>query len=186
MQYEKDLKRRGQCRYSRSSTSNGGDFPGQHHWLELDNNPRDEYIEMFEREKLVWIELVDDGRFAFAEPGIYTEATAFILTCEYPKYWLGLLNSKLVNWYFDTICGESGTGTNRWKKFYVERIPLPAITDHNQSQIEEIENFVETILNKHKDDGSADTNELETQIDQLVYGLYGLTEEEIKIVEGEG
>lgn len=46
--YKEKLKNRGQCRYTSSGKVNSGkDFPGQHHWLELDNNPCQEYLESF-------------------------------------------------------------------------------------------------------------------------------------------
>jgi len=45
--------------------------------------------------------------------------------------------------------------------------------------------FVEQILAAKKWDPEADTTTLEREIDQMMYKLYGLTEEEIKIVEGE-
>jgi hypothetical protein len=44
LKYEFELKERGQCRYSRSEGGSKYDYPGQHHWLELDNNPRDNYL----------------------------------------------------------------------------------------------------------------------------------------------
>ncbi|HFD87355.1 MAG TPA: class I SAM-dependent DNA methyltransferase, partial [Gammaproteobacteria bacterium] len=43
-QYEDKLKTRGQCRYTSSGKQSEGDYPGQHHWLELDNNPKDDYL----------------------------------------------------------------------------------------------------------------------------------------------
>ncbi|MBF0556243.1 MAG: Eco57I restriction-modification methylase domain-containing protein, partial [Nitrospirae bacterium] len=141
------------------------------------------YYKDFEKEKVVWIELVDDGRFAYVEPGIYTEATTFLMTFEHPKYLVGLMNSKIVNWYFDGICGESGVGTNRWKKFYVEAIPLPIITTTTQQLATSIESLVDRILTTKKDNPKADTAALEKQIDEMVYALYGLTPEEIAIVE---
>ncbi|KIM04302.1 MAG: hypothetical protein KN64_08210 [Sulfurovum sp. AS07-7] len=48
-QDEEQLKNRGQCRYSR-----GGVGQRQHHWLELDNNPKNSYLQEFEKEKIVW------------------------------------------------------------------------------------------------------------------------------------
>lgn len=75
------------------------------------------YYSEFEKEKVVWIELVDEGRFSCVESGIYTEATTFLMTHSRSKYLAGCLNSSLINWYFDTICASSGTGTNRWKKY---------------------------------------------------------------------
>ncbi len=182
-QYEKQLRARGQCKYSRAGKNGlNADYDGQHHWLELDNNPKSEYLGMFEMEKVVWIELVDDGRFAYVEPGVYTEATTFLMTFDRPKYLVGLMNSKLVNWYFDKICGESGVGTNRWKKFYVEVIPLPNTDDIRK--IEKIENLVNEILVFKKVNPSADVRDLEDEIDRIVYQFYDLTEEEIRIIEG--
>ena len=48
----------------------------------------------------------------------------------------------------------------------------------------EIANGIGELVFKIQSDNSADTKDLETQIDQLVYQLYELTEEEIKIIEG--
>ena len=48
-QYEMELKNRGQCRYSRNSKSSSKEYPGQHHWLELDNNPKNHYLFLFEK-----------------------------------------------------------------------------------------------------------------------------------------
>jgi len=168
------------------------------------------YYEEFEKEKVVWIELVDDGRFAFVESGIYMEATTFLMTFERPKFIVGILNSKIVNWYFDKICGESGVGTNRWKKFYVEAIPIPTLdTPQKKAIAEKIENLVEEILslkNPPPDKGemegvsdscktpltplvrgekNSETEHLENQIDELVFELYELTEEERRVVLGE-
>ena len=63
--HEKALRARGQCRYTRSGRAQSQDYDGQHHWLELDNNPKDEFIDLFGKEKLFWIELADQGRFSF-------------------------------------------------------------------------------------------------------------------------
>ena len=93
---------------------------------------------------------------------------------------VGLLNSKLVNWYFDKICGESGVGTNRWKKFYVEAIPL---AKYDKQQAIQITDLVGKIIERKKDDQNADTSSLEKEIDQIVYKLYDLTKEEIEIIE---
>ncbi|MFO7971348.1 MAG: TaqI-like C-terminal specificity domain-containing protein [Desulfobacterales bacterium] len=142
------------------------------------------YYPEFEKEKVVWIELVDDGRFSFTEIGMYTEATTFLMTHAKSRYLVGCLNSFVINWYFDTICASSGTGTNRWKKIYVELLPIPQINLANQPIAAQIEGLVDRILAKKKEDLQADTKELERVIDQMVYKLYGLTENEIKIVEG--
>ena len=140
------------------------------------------YYSEFEQEKVVWIELADKGRFAYVEPGVYTEATTFLMTLSRPKYFVGCLNSRLINWYFSSICASSGMGTNRWKKIYVELLPVPPITPKNMETVDKIETLVDRIIDLKKD--SQDTSHLESRIDHLVYRLYGLTSEEIGVVEG--
>lgn len=140
------------------------------------------YYREFEQEKVVWIELADKGRFAYVEPGIYTEATTFLMTLSKPKYFVGCLNSKLLNWYFDSVCASSGMGTNRWKKIYVELLPIPQITPQNRPIVDEIETLVDRIIEMKKQD--LDASRHENQINQLVYRLYDLTPEEIGVGGG--
>lgn len=142
------------------------------------------YYHEFEKEKVVWIELVDNGRFACVEANMYTEATTFLMTSPNPRYIAGALNAQVINWFFDTICASSGTGTNRWKKVYVEQLPIPAITPANEKIVTAIETLVEQILALKKSDQDADNRKLEKQIDQLVYKLYDLTDNEIAMIEG--
>ena len=72
-------------------------------------------------------------------------------------------------------------GTNRWLKYKIELLPIKVPTAIEEMEITRI---VEQIISIKKTDVSADTSGLENEIDQLVYKLYNLTEEEIKIVEG--
>ena len=111
VQFEEKLRIRGQCRYSRSGRSNpNSDYQGQHHWLELDNNPKDEYLGEFAREKLMWIELVERGRFAYDNSGIYGEATTYIMTGGSLKYLCAMLNSRLARWCLGRVGPTSGMG----------------------------------------------------------------------------
>ena len=59
------------------------------------------------------------------------------------------------------------------------QFPLP-----DDPQEKDLTDLVKKILAYKKRDSNANTTELERKIDQIVYQLYGLTEEEIKIVEG--
>lgn len=138
------------------------------------------YYGEFENEKISWIELADIGRFTLVESGVYTLAGTFILSGRHLKFLLAFLNSKIANWYFNQISTNSGVGTNMWKKYKIEQLPVPSVID---SDINPVETFVDQILTLKKQNKDADTKNLESQIDQLVYKLYGLTEEEIKIVE---
>ena len=139
------------------------------------------YLDDFEKPKIVWGEISDQPKFAFDDSNYYVEATAFLMTGEKLKYLLAILNSKLSEWYFNQISTTTGMGTNRWKKYKIEMLPIKEPTETEELLLEKI---VNQILNAKKSDPKADTTALETEIDQLVYQLYELTAEEIKIIAG--
>ena len=63
----------------------------------------------------------------------------------------------------------------------LRELPIPAASPEKQKALERL---VDRILAAKQRDAETDVSELEREIDQLVYGLYGLTKEEIQIVEG--
>jgi hypothetical protein len=93
----------------------------------------------------------------------------------------GLLNSNTIKFYLKLIANTSGVGTSRWINVYVKEFPIAK----NEVLESKISNVVEQINFQKKNNRTADTTDLENQIDQLVYQLYDLTEEEIEIIEGE-
>ncbi|MDM3855327.1 MAG: TaqI-like C-terminal specificity domain-containing protein [Aphanizomenon gracile PMC649.10] len=139
------------------------------------------YWQDFNKPKIVWGEISDQPKFAFDDSNYYAEATTFLMTGEKLKYLLAILNSKLSQWYFNQISTTTGMGTNRWKKYKIEMLPIKEPTETEELLLEKI---VNQILTAKKLDPKADTTGLETEIDQLVYQLYELTAEEIKIIEG--
>ena len=98
------------------------------------------------------------------------------------KFLLGILNAKLTFFYIKTKYASSSYcgGINFTKDMFNEL----SIPDISQNQQQEIITLVDKILAAKKADSSTDTTEWEKQIDQKVYELYGLTEDEIAIVEG--
>lgn len=92
-----------------------------------------------------------------------------------------LLNSKLINWYAYRFIFGKAIRTMHFDSPVTSRIPIPKVTTVQQTEIAEI---VDEIIEAKKRDATADTKELERKIDCLVYQLYGLTKEEIAIVEG--
>jgi len=93
--YEKELKNRGQCRYTRNGKSQNSDYKGQHHWLELDNNPHDNYLAEFEKEKVVWTPVNSQYSFTIIPPGYYFNNSIFMITNCNIKLWCAIFNS---NW----------------------------------------------------------------------------------------
>ncbi len=99
-----------------------------------------------------------------------------------PNYLLGLLNSKLLNFYL-----KNNSKVKWWMMEYtswvLKEIPIILIQHSNEWIASRIESFVDKILEAKKHDPKADTSNLEKRIDTLVYELYGLTEEEIAMLE---
>ncbi|PKP53599.1 MAG: type II restriction endonuclease [Bacteroidetes bacterium HGW-Bacteroidetes-1] len=148
------------------------------HWSNLRNCA---YLKDFEKEKIIWGEISDKPKFAFDDSNFFAEATTFLMTGEKLKFLLAILNSKVSEWYFNLIGTTTGMGTNRWKKYKIEVLPIKV---PSEEQEREIEILVNEILAIKKQNPAADTTDLEHQIDQMVYALYDLTEDEIKIIEG--
>ncbi len=148
------------------------------------------YLEDFEKEKIVYGEIVQEPRFYLdngeCELGyFYAEATSFILTGEHLRYLLGMLHSKLITFAFKTFYAGGGLGESgyRYKKAFIERLPIPKITPQNQKLARKITDCAKAILEAKEKDPKANTQKLEKEIDALVYQLYNLTDEEIKTIE---
>ncbi len=148
------------------------------------------YLEDFEKEKIVYGEIVQEPRFYLdngeCELGyFYAGATSFILTGEHLCYLLGMLHSKLITFAFKTFYAGGGLGESgyRYQKAFIERLPIPQITPQNQKLADKITDCAKAILEAKEKDPKANTQELEKEIDALVYQLYNLTDAEIKIIE---
>ena len=91
-----------------------------------------------------------------------------------------MLNSQLIRWFLEQLAPTSGMGTLRWKKVYVERLPIPRITSPKQQRFSQL---VDSIIAAKAADRDADSTEAEAEIDEKVYQLYGLTSSEIDEVQ---
>ncbi|MGL2381916.1 DUF7149 domain-containing protein [Helicobacter pylori] len=97
---------------------------------------------------------------------------------EHAKFLVGLLNSRLLDWLFRK------TSTNNHVNLYeLETLPISQITKSNKPTADKIIALVDKILKSKEKDPKANTQRLEKEIDALVYQLYNLTDEEIKIIE---
>ena len=130
------------------------------------------YWEDFSKQQIVWIELSDDPKFALAEK-IMSVNTVFFMTGEHILHLLGLLNSRLITWYFRHCIGTtSGVGTNRWLKYTIEQIPMAPVS----SKLKELSFLITKSYNEEKN----------LEIDLLVCRLYNLNEEEITDSQRQG
>lgn len=145
------------------------------------------YLEDFEKEKIVYPETSQGAYFIYENSGIFLEKTAFMIVSDAYnlKLLTALLNSKLVTFYFKNFCGGCILGKSgyQYNKHALEKIPIPKITTKNQELADKITDCAERILKTKEEDPKANTQGLEKEIDALVYQLYNLTDEEIKIIE---
>ena len=142
------------------------------------------FYDDFKKEKIVWIELTDSGRFALCNEEIYLLNSAYFLLPPSgieSKFLLGVLNSNTIRFYLGLIAETSGMGTSRWINNYVKEFPIPEATCEQQALIIEL---VDQILAAKNTNLDAEVSELEDEIDQMVYLLYDLDADEIDIVKG--
>ena len=134
--------------------------------------------------KIIYQELSQGSSFAFDEDGVYllNNSAYYIHSQHDDKYLIAILNSKLIEYayskYYCTKLGKTGV---RWLAQNIVNLP---IVDAEEFQKQDIIKIVDQILSFKKSSCVADTSSLEAEIDQLVYQLYGLTDDEIAIVEG--
>ncbi|GAA7693601.1 class I SAM-dependent DNA methyltransferase [Helicobacter pylori] len=143
------------------------------------------YLEDFEKEKIVYpCIMAKEPCFVYEEKGFYAPAPANIITGDKIeiKYITALLNSKCI--YFAMRKFYMGGGIEgELKTNNLEKIPIPKITPQNQKLAHKITDCAQAILEAKEKDPKANTQKLEKEIDALVYELYNLTDEEIKIIE---
>ncbi len=140
------------------------------------------YLEDFEKEKIVWAEMTDEPRFIYDNKGFYTNQTCYFIARD-DKYLFAILNSKVMYFFMRQMASNLGEGAFRWIKQFIERLPIPQITEKNQKLADKITDCAKQILALKEKDSKANTQKLEKEIDALVYQLYNLTDEEIKIIE---
>ncbi|GAA7009360.1 class I SAM-dependent DNA methyltransferase [Helicobacter pylori] len=143
------------------------------------------YLEDFEKEKIVYpCIMAKEPCFVYEEKGFYAPAPANIITGDKIeiKYITALLNSKCIYFAMRKFY-MGGDIEGELKTNNLEKIPIPKITPQNQELAHKITDGAKQILKAKEKDPKANTQELEKEIDALVYSLYNLTDEEIKTIE---
>ena len=137
-----------------------------------------DYYEGFEKQKIVWPETSFDNQYCYIEKGIYLNKTTFMIPLVDHSL-LALLNSKLATFFFGSIVSKMRGGYFSMSKAYVETFRV-VLNNEMSSCLNEL---VNQILDLKRQSYDNNIITLEKEIDQLVYKLYDLTEEEIKIIE---
>jgi hypothetical protein len=155
------------------------------------------YYDKFEQSKIVVPAIVRSASYSFDRSGFYSnDKTSIIVTDD--LYLLGVLNSKIPDLVMHAISSTKRGGYFEYKPMYLEQLPIRTINFDDPADVarhDKMVALVERMLALHKKLAAATIpadkqlyqRQVETtdrQIDTLVYELYGLTEEEIGVVEG--
>ncbi len=176
--------------------SNGewpGRKPGAYPWYEV-QDPIDYFAE-FEKAKIIIPAIVQNASYAYDRNGIYSnDKTSIIPTND--LYLVGVLNSKVSDFVIHKIASTKQGGYYEYKPMYVSQIPIRTIDFNNPEDVQKharMVALVERMLELHRRSALTPQEQdrlaqqmaaTDAQIDRLVYDLYGLTEDEIRVVEG--
>ena len=156
-----------------------GRKPGSYKWYEIQDAV--DYYAEFEKPKIIYPNICKGPEFTFDMEGLYTNQKCFIISSD-DKYLLALLNSQLVNFLFSQLLPK--LRGDFYEPGYVYMKDFPIATPEEET-VRKITGMVASIFLNQAIDFTAEKIVLESEINRLVYELYGLTEEEITIVEGD-
>ena len=135
--------------------------------------------------KIVWNRISSELCFSYDNRGCFILDSMFMINAAnetFVRCLLGVLNSNISRHWIRQNAATLGEGIYG-AKIYIEKLPIPKITESNQALCDEIIALVDRILEVKAKDSTTDTSELESKIDKLVYNLYNLTKEEIQNIK---
>ena len=139
------------------------------------------YLDRFDAPKIIYADIVQEyGKFYYDENNFLTNDTAFIITGENLRYLTCVLNSKVFSFIYRHFYAGGGLGDKglRYKKEFLERVPIPQISPESQDPFIDL---VEKILAGKK--AGENTAAHEAEIDLRVYRLYELTHAEVLLID---
>ena len=167
---------------------------GTYQWYEIQDTT--DYHTEFGKPKIIIPAIVQRASYSFDTTGFYANDKTSIIPTE-SLYLLGILNSRLLDFVMHSIASTKQGGYFEYKPMYLSQLPIRTINFENPSDKahhDKMVSLVGQILDFHKQLAVAKLPQKNTvlnrqieatdrQIDELVYELYDLTEEEIRIVE---
>ena len=139
------------------------------------------YIEDFYKQKIIWKIIGNQMAFSIDSNEYVVNNACYILTGSYLEYLLSVLNSNVIKWYsYITNMNKTGVGDVQVGGQNVNLFPIPLLSDFEQEPF--IKLVEEMLIKKEKNEN---TTVLETIIDNLIYAMYGLSEEEIQFISSQ-
>ena len=172
-----------------------GRKPGPYKWFEIQDTVA--YWPEFEKPKIIYPNILKRPEFTLDLNNLYTNQKCFIITID-DKFLLGLLNSNLTYFWFKKILPKLRGNFYEPSYVYLKNFPIVQLDlsiEKDEQLYSQVINQVDTALalnsqllnsalDSHRQQLQRAIDHAERRIDALVYGLYGLTEEEVRIVEG--
>ncbi|MGN8353159.1 DUF7149 domain-containing protein [Helicobacter pylori] len=153
----------------------------------IDDYFSQEKQEIFEQQDIIFMtRMTNQIRCVVVPLGVYGGKVNILHDFRIDRFLiLGVLNSKLMTYFYKKkfFPTHMQGGAFGFDTLSVETLPIPQITKSNKPTADKIIALVDKILKTKEKDPKANTQELEKEIDALVYQLYHLTDEEIKIIE---
>ncbi|MFK4965908.1 TaqI-like C-terminal specificity domain-containing protein [Lactococcus garvieae] len=147
--YEEKLKARGQSRYTSSKKINTkADYPGQHHWLELDNNPSLEYMDDFNKQKIVFSRISgNEPCFSLDNQQYMINDTGYMITGDNLEYLLEKLCSPIY-WFAFKRFYMGGGIEKEFKVNNLANLPIPKFGFQELELTEEEMKFISFSVNE--------------------------------------
>ncbi|WRC97020.1 Eco57I restriction-modification methylase domain-containing protein [Helicobacter pylori] len=153
----------------------------------IDDYFSEEKREIFEQQDIIFMtRMTNQIRCVVVPLGVYGGKVNILHDFRIDRFLiLGVLNSKLMTYFYKKkfFPTHMQGGAFGFDTLSVETLPIPQITKSNKPTADKIIVLVDKILQTKEKDPKANTQRLEKEIDALVYQLYNLTDEEIKIIE---
>ncbi len=153
----------------------------------IDDYFSQEKQEIFEQQDIIFMtRMTNQIRCVVVPLGVYGGKVNILYDFRIDRFLiLGVLNSKLMTYFYKKkfFPTHMQGGAFGFDTLSVETLPIPQITEKNQELARKITDGAKQILALKEKDPKANTQGLEKEIDALVYQLYNLTDEEIKIIE---
>jgi adenine-specific DNA-methyltransferase len=149
---------------------------GLHYWYEL-QQPQMGIYKKFEHRKIIWPDIADGCQFTLDVNGYFPDMTLFTSPIQDTSL-LAILNSNITSWFIKNISSTIQQGYIRFKSIYVNQIPVPTLTSPISKNLASLS---QNLLSIRGEGNSA--LELEKQINDIVYWLFDLTENERSLIE---
>ena len=171
-----------------------GRKPGAYKWYEIQDAV--DYFNEFEKPKIIIPAIANSASYTFDIESYYSNDKTSIIPIN-DLYLLGLLNSKLLDYFIKSIASTKQGGYYEYKPMYLSKIPIKIMDETIDIEVHQhstIELLVKQILSLNSELRSCKLSDKieqikahiqhdENKVNEIVYQIYGLTEEEIGIVE---